>query len=137
MSARAEFEEIINRISWGYDEADVDLLASLFTEDAVMAMRIGDRNGAIVGPFTGREAIRKLHADSLATQTDQRRHQISNLWVAKETDTEATVVSNLTLIAIENGAIKVLSSGWYRDQLVRADSGWLIKDRYLYLDLPY
>ena len=101
-------------------------------------MRIGHRTeGNYVGPFEGREAIRALHADSMAAQTDQRRHNLSNIWIEKESGDEATVVSNLTLLSIEDGAVRVLSSGWYRDQLVRSDEGWQIADRYLYLDLPY
>ena len=138
MTARAEFENLLGRASWGYDEADPDLIASCFTEQARMALRIGDRTeGTIVGPFEGRDAIRALHADSMAAQSDQRRHNLSNVWIEKESADEATVVSNLTLLSIENGAIRLLSSGWYRDQLVHADGGWLIADRYLYLDLPY
>lgn len=136
MTARDDFENLLGRASWGYDEADPDLIASCFTEDARMSLRVG-RDGQLVGPFEGRDAIRKLHADSMAAQTDQRRHNLSNLWVDKETADEATVVTNLTLLSIENGAVQVLSSGWYRDQLVHRDGGWLIADRYVYLDLPY
>ena len=35
----------------------------------------------LVGPFEGRAAIRALHADSMAAQTDQRRHNLSNTLV--------------------------------------------------------
>lgn len=135
--ARAEVEQVLNRICWGYDENDVDLIASLFTADARMSMRIGDRAGELVGPFEGRERIRQLHADSLASQQDQRRHQITNLWVAEESDGGATVVSNLVLHAVRDGQVRVLSTGWYRDRLVRTDDGWKVAERYLYLDLPY
>lgn len=136
MTARDEFENLLGKASWGYDEADPDLVASCFTDDARMALRIG-RDGDLVGPFEGREAIRTLHADSMAAQTDQRRHNLSNTWVDEETADEATVVTNLTLLSVEHGAVGVLSSGWYRDQLVHRDGGWLIADRYVYLDLPY
>ena len=72
MTARAEFENLLGRASWGYDEADPDLIASCFTEQARMALRIGDRTeGTIVGPFEGRDAIRALHADSMAAQSDR------------------------------------------------------------------
>ncbi len=137
MTARAEFENLLGRASWGYDEADPDLIASCFTADARMAMRIGDRHGDVVGPFEGRDAIRALHADSMAAQTDQRRHNLSNIWIDKETADEATVVSNLTLLSVEDGALRVLSCGWYRDRIVHEDDTWRIADRYLYLDLPY
>lgn len=136
MSARAEIENTLHRAAWGYDEDDVDLIANCFTEDATMSLRIG-RDGDLIGPFEGRDAIRKLHADSLKSQTDQRRHNISNLIVEEETPDSATVVSNLTLLSVADGKLTTLSSGWYRDQLVRAGGAWRIKDRYVYLDLPY
>lgn len=136
MTARAEIENVLGRAAWGYDENDVDLVAAQFTEDASMTLQIG-RDGDTIGPFEGREAIRKLHADSLAAQTDQRRHNVSNLLVNAETADTASTVCNLTLLSIEGGAARVLSSGWYRDELVREGGGWLIRTRHIYLDLPY
>ncbi|MGW4487776.1 nuclear transport factor 2 family protein [Amycolatopsis sp. NPDC004368] len=136
MTARAEIENVLGKASWGYDENDVDLIADQFTETATMTMQIG-REGDPIGPFEGRDAIRKLHADSLAAQTDQRRHNLSNLVITKETPDSAATTANLTLLSIENGAIQVLSSGWYRDELVKQGDRWLITTRHIYLDLPY
>ncbi|MBN9099841.1 MULTISPECIES: nuclear transport factor 2 family protein [unclassified Pseudonocardia] len=133
---RPLIENTLHRAAWGYDENDVGLIAAQFTENASMTMQIG-RDGDLIGPFEGREAIRKLHADSLASQTDQRRHNFSNLIIDKETDGSASTVANLTLLSIENGAVKVLSSGWYRDEMVRQGEDWLIRSRHIYLDLPY
>jgi 3-phenylpropionate/cinnamic acid dioxygenase small subunit len=136
MTARAEIENVLGRAAWGYDEDDVDLIAAQFTETATMTLQIG-RDGDAIGPFEGREAIRKLHADSLAGQTDQRRHNISNLVLVKETPDTASTTSNLTLISIADGAARVLSTGWYRDDLVKSGGEWLIATRHIYLDLPY
>ncbi|GAA0935506.1 nuclear transport factor 2 family protein [Pseudonocardia zijingensis] len=136
MTARAEIENVLGLAAWGYDENDVDLIAEQFAETATMTMQIG-RDGDTIGPFEGREAIRKLHADSLAGQTDQRRHNISNLVVHKETAEAASTTSNLTLLSVENGALRVLSSGWYSDELVKRDGRWQISRRHIYLDLPY
>jgi 3-phenylpropionate/cinnamic acid dioxygenase small subunit len=133
---RPLIENTLHRAAWGYDENDVDLIAAQFTENASMTMQIG-RDGDTIGPFEGREAIRKLHADSLAAQTDQRRHNFSNLIIDKETDDSASTTANLTLLSIENGTVKVLSSGWYRDEMVREGENWLIRSRHIYLDLPY
>jgi hypothetical protein len=133
---RPLIENTLHRAAWGYDENDVDLIAAQFTESASMTMQIG-RDGDTIGPFEGREAIRKLHADSLAAQTDQRRHNFSNLIIDKETDDSASTTANLTLLSIENGTVKVLSSGWYRDEMVREGENWLIRSRHIYLDLPY
>lgn len=136
MTARAEIENVLGKASWGYDENDVDLIARQFTETATMTMQIG-RAGSVIGPFEGRAAIRKLHADSLAAQTDQRRHNLSNLVITKETADSASTTANLTLLSVENDAVQVLSSGWYRDELVKQGGTWLIAMRHIYLDLPY
>lgn len=136
MTARVEIENTLYRAAWGYDENDVDLIAAQFTENAVLALQIG-RDGEPIGPFEGREAIRRLHADSLAAQTDQRRHNFSNLRIDELSEGSVRTHANLTLLSIENGAVRVLSSGWYRDDLVRHGESWLIQDRYIYLDLPY
>ena len=85
MTARPDIENLLGKASWGYDEADVDLIASCFTEDARDEPAHRPRRRP-VGPFEGRAAIRTLHADSMAAQTDQRRHNLSNLWFEKETD---------------------------------------------------
>lgn len=136
MTARPEIENAIHRAAWGYDENDVGLIAEQFTTDAVLTMQIG-RDGDTIGPFAGREAIRKLHADSLVSQTDQRRHNVSNLIIGSETADAASTWANLTLLSVENGTIRVLSSGYYRDEFVRDDGTWRIVTRHIYLDLPY
>lgn len=136
MSARAELENVLGRASWGYDENDVDLIAAQFTEDAVMTLQIG-RDGDPIGPFDGRAAIATMHADSLAAQTDQRRHNLSNVTVVEESPDTATTTANLTLLSIENGQLRTISSGWYRDEFRREDDVWRIARRHIYLDLPY
>src|SRR3954471_24231063 len=133
---RPLIENTLHRGAGGYDENDVDLIAAQFTETATMTMQIG-RDGDTIGPFEGREAIRKLHADSLAAQTDQRRHNLSNIVLVKESPDTATTTSNLTLLSIKDAAVAVLSSGWYRDDLVKSGGEWLIATRHIYLDLPY
>ena len=141
--ARAEIEQVLHRICWGYDENDVDLIANSFTADATMSMRVGDRNGELVGPFDGRERIRQLHADALASQQDQRRHQLTNLWTeedseeSEDSEDAVTAVTTLVLHAVRDGAVTALSTGWYRDRIVRTDEGLKVAERYLYLDLPY
>ena len=79
----------------------------------------------------------KLMTDSMAEQTDQRRHQVSNIFFDGEKDGNPVVVSNLTLIATENGEIELISAGVYRDTVISTEGGWEILDRYLELDKPY
>jgi 3-phenylpropionate/cinnamic acid dioxygenase small subunit len=136
MSARGAIENVLNRYSIAYDDNDMAEMADTFTEDAVMSMRIA--GGDLIGPFEGKTAVMKLMTDSLASQTDQRRHVTTNMALRKETGDAATVSSYLTLISVENGKLTVLSTGRYEDELVlEGDGAWRFTKRHLELDLPY
>ncbi len=136
MSARGDIENTFHRWALAYDENDPDAMEACFTKDAVLTMRIGD--GDLVGPFDGRDAIMGLMRDSLASQTDQRRHITTNIIIRREDEQSAETESYLTLIAVENGQIRVLSSGKYQDTLVAEDDGvWRLRSRHIALDLPY
>ncbi|MEU8802955.1 nuclear transport factor 2 family protein [Spirillospora sp. NPDC048819] len=135
MSARGDIENTFHRWALAYDENDLDTMAECFTDDAVLTIRIGD--GDLVGPFEGKEAVMGLMRDSLASQTDQRRHITTNIIIRSEDATSATTESYLTLMAVENGAIRVLSSGKYQDELVNQGGVWRLSKRHIALDLPY
>ncbi len=127
--------ELLSRSAYGLDVRDVDLLASTFAESANFSMRIG--GGDLVGPFETRTGIMKLMTDSMEEQTDQRRHLVSNIFFDGEEGGHPVVVSNLTLIATENGEIALISAGVYRDTVCYEDGEWRILNRYLELDKPY
>ena len=136
MSARGAIENVLNRYSIAYDDNDMAEMADTFAEDAVMTMRIA--GGDLLGPFEGKPAVMKLMTDSLASQTDQRRHVTTNMAVRKETEDAATVSSYLTLIQVKDGAAKVLSTARYDDELRReGDGAWRFTKRHIELDLPY
>ncbi len=131
---RLAIGELLSRAAYGYDERDVDTLAACFAHNASMTIRIA--GGDPVGPFNGREEIMGLMTSSMASQSDVRRHVISNVFFQEEGDAPL-VVSNLTLLATENGAIDVISAGIYRDRVTREDGAWKISDRQLDLDKGY
>lgn len=135
----ADHSAILNMLSkwaYGYDTPDMDAMAQCFTDDAELTMRIA--GGDLIGPFTGKDAVMKLFSDSLEGQSDQRRHLTVNTFIAEEDDTTALCKSVLTLLAIANGKLEVLSSGTYTDNVARgSDSGWRITKRHIELDLPY
>lgn len=135
MADKQAITEMLGKGGWAYDTPDVDYLADMFTEDGRFALTI-DGVGP-VGPFEGRAAIRKLYEDSLASQTDQRRHVVTNIFFEDDTDDSVTAVSYLVLISIKHGALNVISSGVYRDSFVRDGDQWRIAERDLHLDLPY
>ena len=135
MSARGAIENVLNRYSIAYDDNDMAEMADTFTDDAVLTMRIAD--GDLIGPFEGKEAVMKLMTDSLASQSDQRRHVTTNMVVRKETDDSAVVSSYLTLVQVKDGAAKVLSTARYDDELRREGDAWRFTRRHIQLDLPY
>jgi 3-phenylpropionate/cinnamic acid dioxygenase small subunit len=126
--------ELLSRSAYGFDEAQLDLLEDCFTEDAVFSIRIA--GGDLVGPFDGRDAIMGLYRSSIESQTDVRRHVVSNIFFESEND-DPVVISNLTLMATENGEIKLLTAGIYRDVVRATQDGWRLLNRHLDLDRPY
>ncbi len=138
MSLSAEeklaIHELFARWAYAYDERDEAMLADCFTEDADFSMRIA--GGDLVGPFEGREAIMVLMTGSMAEQTDVRRHVVSNIFFKSEGD-QPEVISNLTLLATENGEIQLLSAGIYRDTVVKQGDSWRLSHRHLDLDKGY
>jgi hypothetical protein len=128
-------QELLSRAAYGYDEHDLDMVEKCFAPEASMVVRIA--NSDDVGPFKGREAIMKLMADSMSGQTDKRRHVITNVFFEAEGNADVTVVSYVTLFGTENGKNRLITTGVYRDKVIKVDSDWLISVRDLGLDLPY
>ncbi len=126
--------ELLGRAAYAYDERDLEMLANCFSPRAAFSMRIA--GGDLVGPFEGREAVMDLMRNSLEEQTDVRRHVISNIFF-DESAPATTVISNLTLLATENGEIRLLSAAVYRDTVVEEDGAWRILRRHIELDKSY
>lgn len=134
MADKQAITELLNKGGWAYDTPDVEFLADMFTEDGKFDLQI-QKNDVI--NFSGRANIRSLYENSLATQTDQRRHVVTNLFFSDEKDNSITATSYLILIAVAEGKLNVLSTGVYTDKVVKDGNSWRIKHRFLYLDLPY
>ncbi|MEM9758944.1 MAG: nuclear transport factor 2 family protein [Pseudomonadota bacterium] len=127
--------ELLSRSAYAYDERKLDMLEACFTTDAAFSIQIAGV-AELMGPFEGVDAIMALYSGSLDAQTDVRRHVVSNAFFETE-GTEPVVLSYLTLFATENGEVKLLCTGVYRDQVKRTADGWAIHRRHLDLDSPY
>jgi hypothetical protein len=137
VSAGADAQDALNalyRWALGYDERDIELMRSAFTDDARFVLHPPGGGAPLV--FEGIEAVMKLFTDSLAAQTDLRRHVTTNPLVERVGPRTVKVTSNLTLIVIDEGVLRVQSTGIYRDVLVRSRGTWRIRERDLTLDLP-
>ena len=131
---RLAISEVLNRMGYYYDEGHLDELGACFTDDAIMSMQIA--GGDMVGPFEGRDNIMELYRGAKSTQTDVRRHDITNIMFDASGDTLA-VTSYLTLFATENAETKLLTTGVYRDQVAQVKGEWKIVRRHIDLDSAY
>lgn len=129
MTDRIAIERLLNTYSLAYDSRDLETMDSCFTADAVFSMQVAGQEPV---SFDGRDTIMKLMTDSMASQTDQRRHINSNLLVSEE-DGVVRTTSYLTLVATEANQIQLLSSGVYRNEIV--EDGGALRFRRLHLDL--
>ncbi len=129
MTDHLAIEHLINTYSLAYDSRDLETMESCFTADAVFSMQIAGQDPV---SLDGRDTIMKLMTDSMATQTDQRRHINSNLLVSEE-DGVIRTTNYLTLVATEGDRIQLLSAGVYRNEIV--EDGGALRFRKLHLDL--
>jgi 3-phenylpropionate/cinnamic acid dioxygenase small subunit len=134
LEQKLAIHELLSRAAYAYDERDLDLLENSFDPDAVMSMRIA--GGDLIGPFEGRDGILQLMKNSMAEQTDVRRHVVSNIFFESAGE-PAVVISNLTLLSTQNGVASLLATGVYRDTVVEKDGSWRLLKRHLDLDSPY
>lgn len=135
VETKLEVLELLARSAYALDERDLAALEACFAPAAALVLDVSGGAGPI--RFEGRDRIMGLMRDSMAAQKDKRRHVTTNtIFVAKHGG-EISLVSNLTLTAAENGAIRLVSSGLYRDRVRKEGGRWVIAERRIDLDLPY
>jgi 3-phenylpropionate/cinnamic acid dioxygenase small subunit len=135
MADKQAISEILGRLGWAYDSGNLDYFEEIYTKNARFTVTIAGMGQ--VGDYRSIENIMVLYRGSKASQTDQRRHVVSNIFFADETPTTATAVSYLTLLATKDGVTKTLSAGVYTDKFVLLGGAWRIQHRDLNLDAPY
>lgn len=130
-----EITQMLNKAACALDERDFDGMALCFTEDTSVTIQVNSTG--LSEPLAGRDALMGLVRARVAEQTDKRRHVISNVLIEPETAERARATSFLTLIAVASGKAGVLTTGCYRDVVIRRDGRWQIASRVIELDLPY
>jgi len=131
---RFAISELLAKASFAYDQRDLDLLESCLCDDASISFRIG--GGDMAGPYEGRETVMGVYRGAMESQSDVRRHVVSNMMLTPK-DNGVDVVSNLTLFATQDSVTKLLTAGLYYDT-VRQESGeWRIAKRHVELDSAY
>lgn len=131
-AARLQILETLNRYAWSYDTRDLDLMRECFALAGTFEITLAGHEGW--GPYTGREAIVAWLESVMASQTDQRRHCVTNVMFRELGAAHARVDSYLVLTAVEDGTLRVVCTGTYHDTLTMEDGRWVIRHKTLKLD---
>jgi 3-phenylpropionate/cinnamic acid dioxygenase small subunit len=128
--------ELLARSAYALDERRMEELEDTFTEDVTLVIDIAGVDGEMA--FEGREALMGLMTDTMEEQLDQRRHVVTNSFFRDESDARASVVAYVTITSVEHGAIRLVTSGVYLDEVVlESDGQWRIASRRINLDMAY
>ena len=136
-NSKLAIQELLSRSAYALDERQLDMLQDTFSESAALVIDIAGVDGEV--QFDGRDAIMGLMTGSMAEQSDKRRHVVTNLFFESENADRATVVSNVTItsVAPDRQAIRLVTSGLYRDEVVLEGGQWRIASRRIILDMAY
>lgn len=134
-AVKLAIHELLGRSAYALDERHLEMLEETFTEEASFEIDIKGVEGTL--SFEGRDAIMGLMTDSMAEQTDQRRHVVTNVFFEEVGEESARLISNITITSVEHGQIRLVTSGLYRDEVVLQSGGWRIARRRIELDMPY
>ena len=132
MSLRDEIERTIYAYAWGYDDDELDLLASAFAEGAVL-------NHALDGStVNGPESIRAWMDEKRQIFRDageQPRHMIANIVVEQESESEASSRCYMTMMVTRSdGSVYPHHSGRYFERYTRVGERWLFSERLIRVD---
>lgn len=126
---KVDAESAINRLliheafaRWGiaHDEAQLEVIRSLFTEDAELVVLLGSKEP--IDSAKGSNAIVDTVANSLRQQQDQRRHVITNVVIDRLTEHEASAIA-YGIVTIANDGLSLGASVIYYADLCRETDG--------------
>lgn len=126
-------QQLLAKYTWCHDSRDFSELATCFTDDAQYTMRIAE--GEASGATVGGAAIAALVEKFKSTQTDQRRHLITNVVIDSATDDTIVARSYVTVFATEGNTSSLITTGSCRDELARQEDGvWKFTRKDMHLD---
>jgi hypothetical protein len=135
MADRAQIADLWGGYGAGNDLRDFDLLESCFTEDVSFTVHIA--GGDTAGPFQPRKDVMEFFRAALGTQTDQRRHVLTNFRYLEEGADRARVAAYLSLVVTDQGQTMTKSAGVYDTEVVLDGGQWRFRSIVLDLDSPF
>lgn len=132
---RIEIHELTTAYGVHHDLRNFDSLRQCFTPNATYIMRVAC--GPTFGPHTGADAIVDQIRTFKDSQTDKRRHHISNIQVLPQDANSATVLSYVIVSAVANQELIFKTVGTYTDTVTRTHEGWRISAKELNLDTGF
>jgi hypothetical protein len=126
--------EVMSRFLLGVDEQDADLVRSTLAEDARNSMFL---DGQEMSPPPGREGIVGYLEAFWRTQTDRRRHVLSNAILEAESPAGSVISFYLTLYATKDRRLRPVATGKYRVRFTGDDGAARIQNVELVLDGPF
>ncbi|MEB3371732.1 nuclear transport factor 2 family protein [Saccharopolyspora mangrovi] len=122
---RAHVIDTLHRYGFAYDERRLEVLRGCFTDDAEFLGSVAGKTD--IGPFRGWPAIAEFLEGHMTVQNDQRRHMLVSDIVEDLDASTASTVSYLMLTSSSDGAVHVVTSGFYRCDLHKGEDGvWRI-----------
>lgn len=109
---------------WGiaHDEAQLEVVHSLFTKDGELQVMLGSKE--LIASAKGADEIVRTVENSLKQQQDQRRHAMTNIVIDKLTRNEATAIA-YGIVTLANDGLTLGASVIYRGELKKeADGVW-------------
>ena len=134
MSRTQQLAELMSRFLLGVDERDAALVRSALAEECENSMIL---DGQRMGPPPGREGIIGFLEDFWKSQTDQRRHVLSNAIVESDAADAPVLCFYLTLYATKDRTLRPVATGRYRVRYVEKDGRAWIRNVELVLDGPF
>ena len=129
-------EPVLYAYAAANDVRDIDAIVRCFSPDGTFGLQIVDQEP--VGPFgpDAETSLRDFMSATLFQQDDQRRHVVTNPRIRRIDEDAHEVLSYFTLIVTDGQGTRVLTTGVYRDKVVRAGGAWLISTKWLDLESP-
>jgi hypothetical protein len=132
---RIEIHELTTAYGVHHDLRDFNSLRRCFTSDATYVMRVA--GGPTFGPRVGVDEIVDQIQIFKGSQSDKRRHHISNIQVLPQDSNTATVLSYVIVSAVANQELTFKTVGTYTDTVTRTSEGWRISAKELNLDTGF